>query len=523
MVDAILHEDPPSLVELDDPGAAPARPPAAPHARQGPGAPAAGHARGGRRPGDDPPRRKPRARADAAAAAPAVVVIGFDNITKVPEDEWLGTGIAETVAADLRAVEGLTVISRERTHEVLRKLESAGAVSEQDLAARLGRELGARWVLRGGYQRFGDRVRVTALLTDVESGTVIRTVKIDGGMDEIFSVQDRIVAELSAGLRMTVAPRKPRPGRDPGHRGVRGVLARHDQPPGGEPRVRRPRDPLPRARDRPRPVLCPGPPQARLRLRDQGLVPGHARAVREGHRPVPPRHRAPARAGVRVARAGRGPGRAVPRGRRDRGDPPRPDPRSRGRRRPRHAWDARTSSASATSAAPPSATRRPSASTRRPGWYVLQLAHCYALLRDFERGEDGGAPRGLAAGGLPLRPGRPPHRRRAHAAGAPGRAAGPARGGDRAFPAGDRLRAAGGPRAAEPHPHRAAPAAGQRAPAAGPRRRGRRPSWPSPSRGSSAGCAWARTSRSAATTPPARTRCAGTWIPRSTTSSARSA
>jgi len=148
-----------------------------------------------------------RSPAPLAAAAPSVVVVGFENITQVPEDEWLGTGIAETVAADLRAVEGLIVISRERTHEVLRKLESAGGATAPDVAARLGRELGARWVLRGGFQRFGDRVRVTALLTDVETGSVIRTVKIDGGMPEIFALQDRIVAELSAGLRMRIAPR----------------------------------------------------------------------------------------------------------------------------------------------------------------------------------------------------------------------------------------------------------------------------------------------------------------------------
>ena len=204
MVDAILHKDPPPGA-LDDPRAAP-------------------RARLLRRMLAKDPERRPQTmrevaaemeairrgglpeRAPAAAASPAVAVVGFDNITKVPEDEWLGTGIAETVAADLKAVEGLTVISRERTHEVLRKLESAGAATDSDLAARLGEELGARWVLRGGYQRFGDRVRVTARLTDVESGTVIRTVKIDGGMDEIFAVQDRIVAELSAGLRMTVSP-----------------------------------------------------------------------------------------------------------------------------------------------------------------------------------------------------------------------------------------------------------------------------------------------------------------------------
>jgi tetratricopeptide (TPR) repeat protein len=215
MIDAILHADPPPMAEAGD-------------------AQSAALLRLVRRMLEKDPARRPQTMRDVAtelkaiaggatapsapafATAPAAVaVVGFENITGVAEDEWLGTGIAETVAADLRAVPGLGVISRERTHEVLRKLEAAGAASGPDVAARLGRELGARWVLRGGFQRFGERVRITAWLTDVESGRVIRTVKIDGGMGEIFALQDRIVAELSASLRLTVSPRDRDPDETP--------------------------------------------------------------------------------------------------------------------------------------------------------------------------------------------------------------------------------------------------------------------------------------------------------------------
>ena len=213
-----------------------------------------------------------------------------------------------------------------------------------------------------------------------------------------------------------------------------------------------------------------------LRLRHQGLLPGHARAVRARDRPVPARHRA-------AARRSCPPGASwaaslvalVPRGRGDRGRSGTPwpwTPRTPART-PR--WAARTSSAAATSAAPRSATRRPSPSTRRRAGTPLQLAHCCALLRRVRARRGRGAPRGRAAGGLPVRPRGLPDRGRAHAPRPPGRAAGPARGGARALPAGARLPAARGPRAAEPHPHRAAPAAGQRAPAAGRRRRGRAP------------------------------------------------
>jgi adenylate cyclase len=48
-------------------------------------------------------------------------------------------------------------------------------------------------LVTGGYQRLGDLIRITARFVEVESGTVIRTVKIDGAIGDIFDLQDKIV------------------------------------------------------------------------------------------------------------------------------------------------------------------------------------------------------------------------------------------------------------------------------------------------------------------------------------------
>src|SRR6185436_6494605 len=127
-------------------------------------------------------------------------------ITRNAEDDWLGTGIAETVTADLKNVEGLVVVGRERIHEALKRLGAPGAEADERLAVRVGRAVGARWVLSGGLQRLGDVVRVTARLTEVAGGALVRSVKIDGRVAEIFELQDRIVRELSSGLRMSLPP-----------------------------------------------------------------------------------------------------------------------------------------------------------------------------------------------------------------------------------------------------------------------------------------------------------------------------
>jgi serine/threonine protein kinase len=95
-------------------------------------------------------------------ASPILAVIDFRNITANAEDDWLGTGISETLTADLEGFEGVTVVPRGRVSELARTLERQGGDQSEALWIRAGRELGARWVLTGSFQRAADAVRVTA-------------------------------------------------------------------------------------------------------------------------------------------------------------------------------------------------------------------------------------------------------------------------------------------------------------------------------------------------------------------------
>ena len=57
----------------------------------------------------------------------------------------------------------------------------------------------------GGYQRFGTEIRITARFVEVATGVVLRNVKIDGALADIFRLQDRIVFELTQGLQVELA------------------------------------------------------------------------------------------------------------------------------------------------------------------------------------------------------------------------------------------------------------------------------------------------------------------------------
>ncbi|HKQ93599.1 MAG TPA: protein kinase [Blastocatellia bacterium] len=136
-------------------------------------------------------------------AEKSVAVLRFNNVTKSPEDDWLGVGIAETVTADLKNLEGMTVIGRELIYEALRRWNAENHTDfDEKFATRVGREVGARWIIGGGYQRLGEMLRITARFVEVATGEVLKTVKIDGRMSEVFDLQDKIVHDLSRNLDM---------------------------------------------------------------------------------------------------------------------------------------------------------------------------------------------------------------------------------------------------------------------------------------------------------------------------------
>ena len=135
-----------------------------------------------------------------------VVIAGFVNISGNADDDWLGTGMTETLTAGAAQLEAVSIVPRERVAEKLKTLRQQTGEPEDRLFLRAARELRARWVVVGGFQRSLDAVRVTASLSDVASGQIVRTTKVDGRVGAIFELQDHLVRELASSLRAAISP-----------------------------------------------------------------------------------------------------------------------------------------------------------------------------------------------------------------------------------------------------------------------------------------------------------------------------
>ncbi len=129
-----------------------------------------------------------------------VLVLDFANIAGAADAEWLSTGIAETVTADLNRIARVRIVGQDAGTRQRLDRAYRGRLVRTDEALDLARSVGARWVVWGGFQKFGPRIRITAHVGGTSDGTSSHEEKLDGTMDDIFVLQDRIVATVTNAL-----------------------------------------------------------------------------------------------------------------------------------------------------------------------------------------------------------------------------------------------------------------------------------------------------------------------------------
>ena len=150
----------------------------------------------------------------SAQEPPTLAVAPFTNIGAEPNRDWIGAGIAETVSTDLRAADGIDVLSRAIVEGAVANLGRArpGNPTERVLI-EVVRELGADYLLAGAFQQLGEQLRLTARLIDVQSETAVEAFKVDGRRDNLFELQDRLTGEVRGGRAPHARPERRSPNR----------------------------------------------------------------------------------------------------------------------------------------------------------------------------------------------------------------------------------------------------------------------------------------------------------------------
>ena len=95
----------------------------------------------------------------------SIQILPFENLTGDTTNDWLGSGIAQTLTVAFDSVPGAE-----------------------------------HWQVRGAYQRIGDQIRITAQVLHADTQSTLASTTVDGFFADFFDLQDDLASQLSTAI-----------------------------------------------------------------------------------------------------------------------------------------------------------------------------------------------------------------------------------------------------------------------------------------------------------------------------------
>lgn len=135
----------------------------------------------------------PKSATAAEDGRPAIAVLYFDYSGKDEQLAVLRKGLAQMLISDLSALDAARIVERDRLEDVLAelKLGRSGKLDPAS-AAKVGKLLGARYLVLGSYFDLMGALRADARLVEVETGKVLRSVGASGPPGDFLAVEQKL-------------------------------------------------------------------------------------------------------------------------------------------------------------------------------------------------------------------------------------------------------------------------------------------------------------------------------------------
>jgi TolB-like protein len=122
---------------------------------------------------------------------PSIAILPFANLSSDPEQDYFADGVVDDITTALSRFKSVFVIARNSSFTY-----KGRAV---DLK-QVGREVGVRYVLEGSVRKAADKVRITCQLIDATTGMHLWADRYEGGLGDIFALQDEITVNVIAAI-----------------------------------------------------------------------------------------------------------------------------------------------------------------------------------------------------------------------------------------------------------------------------------------------------------------------------------
>lgn len=149
----------------------------------------------------------------AQDSRPGIAVFPFENGGSYGQDkenfDALQVGLQQMLITEFAQNAQIRIVERGRIKELLAEqdLGAAGRV-DANTAARIGKLIGARYVILGGFIDFYGDFRIDARIVNVETGELVKVEKASDKRDKLYTLVVNLANQVTRGLNLPALPRQ---------------------------------------------------------------------------------------------------------------------------------------------------------------------------------------------------------------------------------------------------------------------------------------------------------------------------
>jgi TolB-like protein/Flp pilus assembly protein TadD len=129
-------------------------------------------------------------------ARKSLMILPFDDLSPTGDNAWFADGIANELIAALSKLKALRVADQQTTKDYKRY---------QGTLPNYAKEMAIRYFVQGDVRKFGDNIKISVSLLDIETGDHLWQDSMRGTMNDIFDIQEKVAEKVVEGLKIHLA------------------------------------------------------------------------------------------------------------------------------------------------------------------------------------------------------------------------------------------------------------------------------------------------------------------------------
>jgi adenylate cyclase len=123
----------------------------------------------------------------------SLMILPFEDLSPTGDNGWFADGIVSELISALSHVKALRVADQQATKDHKRYTGTLPVYAKQ---------MNVRYFVQGDVRKFGDQIKVTARLLDIETGDHLWQDVLKGKMDDVFEIQEQVATKVIEGLNV---------------------------------------------------------------------------------------------------------------------------------------------------------------------------------------------------------------------------------------------------------------------------------------------------------------------------------